>query len=94
MYIENIGLVDSDGNVTVTEEQLMHRKEGFWACHISKGDYVLYKVVECDHTYRFNFKTKSWEDVGYMPVLFGYDFDYDKISEDEALKIAGLTSWE
>ena len=38
MYIENIGLVDSDGNVTITEEQLMHRKEGFWACHISKGE--------------------------------------------------------
>lgn len=73
-----------------TEEDLVNRRVGFWV----ESDYgIIFKAVEYEHTYRYEPDTKTWTDIGRMPEL-GYDHDYTKVSEEEALKVAGVDSWE
>ena len=73
-----------------TAEDLINRRVGFW---VESNYGTLFKAVDYEHTYRYEPDTKTWTDVGFIAGL-GYDPEYTKVSEEEALKVAGVDSWE
>ena len=71
-----------------TAEDLINRRVGFW---VRYDNGRVFKAIDYEHTYRLDKDINTWTDIERMPGL-GYDPEYTKVSEEEALKVAGVDS--